>query len=69
MKRTNNELFTQLLIVADIRNKQLRITERVIKNLKNIGSPEAVTYYRFKHLYPTYEEVIIPDFRPVPLAQ
>lgn len=68
MKKTENELFVQLLIVADIRNKKLRITERVIKNLKNIGSTEATMYFQYKHLYPDYEEVIIPDLKPVSLA-
>lgn len=68
MKRTENELFMQLLIVADIHNKKLRITQRVIKNLKNIGSTEATMYFQYKHLYPNYEEVIIPDLKPVQLA-
>ena len=68
MKKTENELFVQLLIVADIRNKKLRITERVIKNLKNMGSTEATMYFQYKHLYPNYEEVIIPDLKPVQFA-
>ena len=68
MKRTENKLFMQLLIVADIHNKKLRITERVIKNLKNMGSTEATMYFHYKHLYPNYEEVIIPDLKPVQLA-
>ena len=68
MKRTKNELYKQLWIVADIHNQKLCITQRVIKNLKNIGSPEATMYFQYKHRYPNYEEVIIPDLKPIQLA-
>ena len=68
MKSTENELFKQLWTVADIHNKKLCITQRVIKNLKNIGSPEATMYFQYKHRNPNYDEVIIPELKPIQLA-
>ena len=68
INRTENELFTTFWIVADIHNKKLCITKHVIQNLKNLGSQEAAMYFAYKHRYPNYEEVIIPDFKPIPLA-
>lgn len=69
MKENNNELFAELLIVADLRNKKLRISKQVIRNLKKMGSYEAGMYFQYKNLYPDFEEVIVPAIKPIPLMR
>ena len=51
----------ELYILADRENKILFIKKDVIKNICNLSSPEATSYFMFKAKFPNYMEVIVPS--------
>ncbi len=69
LKTTNNnkQLFMTIHVTADIRNKKLLVPRETAKNLHNLTCDSTEMYFKYKNMYPDYEEVIVPDIKPIPL--
>lgn len=67
MKKERNELFLVCTIVADRMRRKLMITERMRDELYKMNASSISMYLTYKKRYPDYEEVIIPNFKAMPL--
>lgn len=63
----NKQLFITIHVTADLRNKKLLVTRETAKNLHNLTCDSTEMYFKYKNMYPDYEEVIVPDIKPIPI--
>ena len=69
MKKINNnkQLFMTIQVTADLHNKKLLVPRETAKNLHNLTCDSTEMYFKYKNMYPDYEEVIVPDIKPIPI--
>lgn len=63
---TPTTLYKEILVVAGIRERTLFVTEKLAANRYKLGSPESTMYFQYKKKYPTFSEVIVPNFDLIP---
>ena len=63
----NEQLFMTIQVTADLRNKKLLVPRETAKNLHNLTCDSTEMYFRYKNMYPDYEEVIVSDIKPIPI--
>ena len=63
----NEQLFMTIHVTADLRNKKLLVPKETAKNLHNLTCDSTEMYFKYKNMYPDYEEVIVPDIKPIPI--
>ena len=63
----NEQLFITIHVTADLRNKKLLVPRETAKNLHNLTCDSTEMYFKYKNMYSDYEEVIVPDIKPIPI--
>ena len=63
----NEQLFMTIHVTADLRNKKLLVPRETAKNLHNLTCDSTEMYLKYKNMYSDYEEVIVPDIKPIPI--
>ena len=70
MKKRMNEkkqLYITIHVTVDLRNKKLLVPKETAKNLYNLTCDSTEMYFKYKNMYPDYEEVIVSDIKPIPI--
>ena len=59
MHKNNPNLYVDLITVADIRNRVLRISKASIEKARDLSSDEAAMINQYRHKYPDFRIEVV----------